>query len=160
MEETSSAKFEQMTSSIEICKGWVLFADPPQHRAPTPVFETASSVADMYEGGSPTIQQIRVENPSLGEGSIPRAMGQNKARRLKEKGKANDDYAAQHEVAALFRLMAEQNALEAEEMKCRHEERAKQIQEEIDDKNMERNTSNNTQMSKAYFDKKKKKKKL
>ncbi|RXH82839.1 hypothetical protein DVH24_003337, partial [Malus domestica] len=51
-------------------------------------------------------------------------------------GKANNDYAAQHEVAASLQLMAKQNALEAEERKCRHEEWAKQIQEEMDDKNM------------------------
>ena len=38
----------------------------------------------------------------------------------------------------------------------RHEQHAKQIQEEMDDKNMERNTSNYTPMSKAYFDMKKK----
>ncbi|KAB2596898.1 hypothetical protein D8674_032348 [Pyrus ussuriensis x Pyrus communis] len=136
----------------------VLFEDPPQHIAPTLVFGTASSVADMDEDGSPTIQQIRVENPSSGEGSIPRAMGRNKARRLKEKVKANADYAAQHEVVASLRLMIDQNALEAEERKCRHEERAKQIQEEMDDKNMERITSNYTPMSKTYFDRKKKKK--
>ena len=74
---------------------------------------------------------------------------------MREKGKANDDYPAQHEVAASLRLMAEQNALEAEERKYRHEERAKQIQEEMDDKNMERNTTNYTPMSKAYFDRKK-----
>ncbi|XP_050102128.1 uncharacterized protein LOC126582161, partial [Malus sylvestris] len=132
-----------------------LFEDPPQ-RAPTPVFGTASSATDMDEDGSPTIQQTRVENPSSGEGSIPRAMGRNKARRLKEKGKANDDYAAQHEVAAPLRLLAEQNALKVEEMKCRHEEWAKQIQEEMDDKNMEMNTSNYTPISKAYFDRKNK----
>ena len=150
----SSSKPFQFHSCWEICKGWVLFEDPPQ-RAPMPVFGIASSIADMDEDGSPTIQQTRVENPSSGEGSIPRAMGRNKARRLKEKGKANDNYATQHEVAASLRLLAEQNALEAEEMKRRHEERAKQIQEEMDDKNMERNTSNYTPMSKAYFDRKK-----
>ncbi|TQE01123.1 hypothetical protein C1H46_013262 [Malus baccata] len=83
-------------------------------------------------------------------------MGQNKARRLRENGKANADYAAQHEVASSLRLLAEQNAFEVEERKCRHEERAKQIQEEMDDKNMEMNTSNYTSMSKAYFDRKKK----
>ncbi|KAB2621297.1 E3 ubiquitin-protein ligase ARI8 [Pyrus ussuriensis x Pyrus communis] len=74
-----------------------------------------------------------------------------------DKGEANDDYAAQHEVVASLRLLAEQNALEAEERKCRHEERTKQIQEEMDDKNMEMNTSNYSPMSKAYFDRKKKK---
>ncbi|KAB2614584.1 hypothetical protein D8674_038619 [Pyrus ussuriensis x Pyrus communis] len=142
----SSSKPFQFHNCWKICKGWVLFEDPPK-RAPTPVFKTASSAVDMDEDGSPTIQQKRVENPSSGEGSIPRAMGRNKARRLKEKGKENDNYATQHE----------QNALEAEEMKHRHEERAKQIQEEMNDKNMERNTSNYTPMSKAYFDRKKKK---
>ncbi|CAN6698378.1 unnamed protein product [Malus baccata var. baccata] len=76
------------------------FHDSPQHRASMTVFRTASSAADMNEDESPTIQQIRVENPSSGEGSIPRAMGRNKERRLKEKGKKNADYAAQHEVAA------------------------------------------------------------
>ncbi|KAB2614538.1 hypothetical protein D8674_007845 [Pyrus ussuriensis x Pyrus communis] len=144
MEETSSAKFEQMASSI-VSSRWVLFEDPP-HRAPMPVFGTASSATDMDENGSPTIQQTRLENPSSGECSIPRAIGRNKARRLKEKGKANVDYASQHEVAASLRLMAEQNALEVEERKSRHEEWAKQIQEEMDDKNMERNTSNYTPM--------------
>ncbi|KAM2689907.1 hypothetical protein EV1_043148 [Malus domestica] len=109
----------------------------------------------MNEDGSPTIQQTRVENPTPSESSLPRAMGRNKARRLRENGKANADYAAQHEVAASLRLLAEQNALEAEERKCRHEERAKQIQEEMDDKNMEMNTSNYTPMSKVYFDRKK-----
>ncbi|KAM1877690.1 hypothetical protein ACFX14_039757 [Malus domestica] len=151
----SSSKPFQFHSCWEICKGWVLFEDPPQI-APTPVFGTAFSAADMDEDGSPTIQQTRVENPSSGEGSIPRVMGRNKARRLKEKGKANDDYAAQHEVAASLRLLAGQNALEVEERKCRHEKRAKQIQEEMDDKNMKMNTLNYTPMSKAYFDRKKK----
>ncbi|KAB2623442.1 hypothetical protein D8674_039260 [Pyrus ussuriensis x Pyrus communis] len=133
--------------------------DPPQHRVgPTLVFGTASSVVDMDEDGSPTIQQTRVENPSLGEGFIPRAMERNKARRLKEKGKANDDYAAQHEVAASLSLIVEQTALEAEERNHMHELRAKQIQEEIDDKNMKMNTSNYTPMNKAYFDRKKKNK--
>ncbi|CAN6694845.1 unnamed protein product [Malus baccata var. baccata] len=110
----------------------------------------------MDEDGFPTIQQTRVENPFSGEGSIPRAMGRNKARRLKEKGKAMDDYAAQQEVAASLQLMAKQNAFAAEEMNRRHEERAKQIQKEMNDKNMEMNTSNYTQMSKAYFDREKK----
>ena len=75
---------------------------------------------------------------------------------MKENGKPNDDYAAQHEVAASLRLMAYQNAIAVEERIRKHEERAKQIQEEMDDKNMERNTSNYTPMSKAYFDRKKK----
>ncbi|KAM1359233.1 hypothetical protein ACFX2F_046241 [Malus domestica] len=155
----SSSKPFQFHSCWEICKGWVLFEDPP-HRAPTPVFETASLAADMDEDGSPTIQQTRVENLSSVEGSILSVMGRIKARRLKEKGKVSGDYATQHELAASLRLMAEQNALEAEERKSRHEERAKQIQEEMDDKNMEMNTSNYTPMSKAYFDRKKKNKKL
>ncbi|KAM1253103.1 hypothetical protein ACFX2J_041031 [Malus domestica] len=82
-------------------------------------------------------------------------MGRNKEQRLKEKGKTNDNYATQQEVAASLRLMEEQTAIEAEERNCRHEERAKQIQEEMADKNMEMNTSNYTPMSKAYFDRKK-----
>ncbi|XP_068309886.1 uncharacterized protein [Pyrus communis] len=61
------------------------------------------------------LQQTRVENPSSGEGSIPKAMGRNKARRLKEKSKENDEYAAPHEVAASLRLIAEQTALEKRE---------------------------------------------
>ncbi|KAB2608846.1 hypothetical protein D8674_012014 [Pyrus ussuriensis x Pyrus communis] len=66
--------------------------DPPQHRVgPTPVFETASLAVDRDEDGSLTIQKIRVENPSPGEGSIPRAMGRNKAQKLKEKDEAKDD---------------------------------------------------------------------
>ncbi|KAB2621499.1 hypothetical protein D8674_023681 [Pyrus ussuriensis x Pyrus communis] len=101
--------------------------DDPPKRAPTLVFKTASSAVDMDEDGSPTIQQKMVENLFSGEGSIPRAMGRNKARRLKEKGKANDNYTTQHEVAASLRLLVEQNALEGEEMKRRHEKRAKQI---------------------------------
>ncbi|KAB2607186.1 hypothetical protein D8674_006903 [Pyrus ussuriensis x Pyrus communis] len=52
----------------KICKGWVLFENPPQERvAPMPV------VGDEHE--SPTIQETRAENLSSGEGSIPRAMG-------------------------------------------------------------------------------------
>ncbi|KAB2602852.1 hypothetical protein D8674_003857 [Pyrus ussuriensis x Pyrus communis] len=103
----------------EICKGWVLFEDPSQHRfAPTRVFGTTSSVVDVNEDGSPTIQEIRIENL------------------LKEKGKAKDDYTAQQEVPALLGFMAEQNVFAAE----RHEDRAKQIQEKMDDRNMQRNT--------------------
>ncbi|XP_050106450.1 uncharacterized protein LOC126585912, partial [Malus sylvestris] len=133
-----------------------LFKDPPQHRVGhTPVFGTASLAVNGDEDGPSTIQEIRVENPSSGEGSIPKAMQQNKARRLKENGKAKDDYAAQHEVVASLRLMAEQNAFVVEEMNCRHEERAKQIQKEIDDRNMQMNTSDYTLMSKAYLDRKK-----
>ncbi|KAB2630524.1 hypothetical protein D8674_008043 [Pyrus ussuriensis x Pyrus communis] len=89
-----------------------------------------------HHDGSPTIQETRVENPSPGEGSIPRAMGRNKARKLKEKGKANDGYTFQQEMVASLRLMAEQNVIAAEERNHRHEERAKQIQEEMDDRNM------------------------
>ncbi|KAB2614510.1 hypothetical protein D8674_040703 [Pyrus ussuriensis x Pyrus communis] len=60
----------------EICKGWVLFEDPPQERVGrTPVFGNASSNAVRDEHGSPTIQETRVENPSPCEGSIPKAMG-------------------------------------------------------------------------------------
>ena len=55
-----------------------------------------------------------------------------------------------------MQLMAEQNAIAEKERNRRYEEWAKQIQEEMDDKNMERNTSNYTPMSKAYFDRKKK----
>ncbi|KAB2634525.1 hypothetical protein D8674_039976 [Pyrus ussuriensis x Pyrus communis] len=149
----SNSKPFQFHSCWEICKGWVLFEDPPQI-ASTLVFGTASY---MDEDGSPTIQQIMVENSASGEGSISRAMGRNKARRLKEKSKANDDYTTQHEVAASLRLLEEQNALEVEERKYRNEEQAKQIQEEMDDKNMEMNTSNYTLMSMTYFDGKKKK---
>ncbi|KAB2633373.1 hypothetical protein D8674_029620 [Pyrus ussuriensis x Pyrus communis] len=98
--EGSSKPF-QFHSCWEICKGWVLFKDPPQHRVgPTPVIGTTSSVVDMDEYGSPTIQQTKVENLSSGEGSIPRVMRRNKARRLKEKGKATYDYTAQQELAA------------------------------------------------------------
>ena len=149
-----STKPFQFHGCWEICKGWVLFEDPPQHRV-DPLGAASPSVDPLNEDGSPAIQQTRVENLIPSEASLPRAMGRNKARRLREKGKANDDYAAQHEVAASLRLMAEQNALEAEERKHRHEERAKQIQEEMDDKNMERNTTDYTPMSKAYFDRKK-----
>ena len=53
--------------------------------------------------------------------------------------------------------MVEQNVIVTKERNRRHEERAKQIQEEIDNRNMQRNTSNYTLMSKAYFDKKKRK---
>ncbi|KAB2631338.1 hypothetical protein D8674_008857 [Pyrus ussuriensis x Pyrus communis] len=60
----SSSKSFQFHNCWEICKGWVLFEDPPQHKAPTLVFRTASLTADMDEDGSPTIQQTRVENPS------------------------------------------------------------------------------------------------
>ncbi|KAB2612866.1 hypothetical protein D8674_035182 [Pyrus ussuriensis x Pyrus communis] len=92
------------------------------------MFETQSSAVDGDEDGFPTIQETRVENPSSGGGSIPKAMGRNKAQMLKEKGKAKDDYAAQQDVAASLRLMAEQNAFVVEERNRRHEERAKQIQ--------------------------------
>ncbi|KAB2606574.1 hypothetical protein D8674_006291 [Pyrus ussuriensis x Pyrus communis] len=133
--EGSSKPF-QHHGCWEICKGWVLFEDSPQHRVgPTPVFGTASSAIDRDEDGSPTIQEIKVENPSSGEGSIARAIGRNKAQRLKEKGKPKDDYAAQQE-------------------NHRHEERAKQIQEEMDDRNMQRNTLDYIPMSEAYFDRK------
>ncbi|RXH94334.1 hypothetical protein DVH24_024018 [Malus domestica] len=52
------------------------------------------------------------------------------------------------------RKIAEQNAFAAEEKNCRHEEWVKQIQEETDDMNMQRNTSDYTSMNKAYFDRK------
>ncbi|KAB2636293.1 hypothetical protein D8674_026827 [Pyrus ussuriensis x Pyrus communis] len=108
-------------------------------------------VKDGDEDGSPTIQETRVENQSLGEGSIHRAMERNKARRLKEKGKAKDDYAAQHEVAASLQLMTEQNVFVVEERNSRHKERAKQM----DDRNMQRDALDYTPMSKAYFVRKK-----
>ncbi|KAM1016884.1 hypothetical protein ACFX2I_046437 [Malus domestica] len=60
-----------------------------------PMFGTASSAVDGDEDGSPTIQETRVENLSSGEGFIPKAMGRNKAQKLKEKGKAKDDIAFQ-----------------------------------------------------------------
>ena len=72
--EGSSKPF-QFHGCWEICKGWVLFEDPPQHRVgPTPMFGTASSAVDGDEDGSPTIQQTRVENPSLGEGGTKQGL--------------------------------------------------------------------------------------
>ncbi|KAB2617094.1 hypothetical protein D8674_012963 [Pyrus ussuriensis x Pyrus communis] len=80
----------------EICKGKVLFQDPPQERfGPMPVFGNVSSNAVGDEQGSPTIQETRVKNSSPDKAYIPRAMGRNKARKLKEKGKAKDDLAFQ-----------------------------------------------------------------
>ncbi|KAB2623271.1 hypothetical protein D8674_025499 [Pyrus ussuriensis x Pyrus communis] len=58
-------------------------------------------------------------------------------------------------MASSLRLMAEQNAIATEERKHRHEERPKQIQEEMNDRNMQRNTLAYTPMSKAYFHSKK-----
>ncbi|KAB2625748.1 hypothetical protein D8674_017408 [Pyrus ussuriensis x Pyrus communis] len=137
----------QFHSCWEICKGWVLFEDPPQHRVgPMSVFGTQSSTVD---GDEMDLLPFNKQG----------AMGQNKALRLMEKDKANDDYAAQQEVTASLRLMAKQNVFAAEERNRGHEERAKQIQEEMDDRNMQGNTSDYSPMSKAYFDKKKKKKK-
>ncbi|KAM1609639.1 hypothetical protein ACFX1R_023125 [Malus domestica] len=66
-----------------------------------------------------------------------------------------DDLAYQQEVGFSLRLLTEQNAIAAEEMNHRHEERAKQIQKEMDYRNMQRNTLDYTPMSKAYFDRKK-----
>ncbi|KAB2598599.1 hypothetical protein D8674_001519 [Pyrus ussuriensis x Pyrus communis] len=128
-------------SCWEICKGF----------GPTLVFKSVSSNAVEDEQGSPIIQEIRVENSSSGESSIPRAMGQNKARKLKLKGKAKDDLAFREKMTSSLRLMAEQNAFAVEERKRMHEERAKQIQEEMDDRNMQRNTLKYTPMSKAYL---------
>ncbi|KAB2608626.1 hypothetical protein D8674_011794 [Pyrus ussuriensis x Pyrus communis] len=142
--ESRANYYDEHHGCWEICKGWVLFEDPPQHRVgPTPMFGTASSVVDGDEDESLTIQETRVENMSQSEGSIPRAMGRNKARKLKENGKAKDDYTFQQEMV--------------EERNHRHEERAKQIQEEMNNRNMQRNTLDYTPMSKAYFDRKKKK---
>ncbi|KAB2622681.1 hypothetical protein D8674_024863 [Pyrus ussuriensis x Pyrus communis] len=93
------------------------------------------------EQGSPIIQEIRVENPSPDESSIPRPTGQNKAQKLKENGKAKNDLAFREEMTSSLRLMVEQNAFATEERKHRHEERAKQIQEEMANRNMQRNTS-------------------
>ncbi|KAB2632053.1 hypothetical protein D8674_028300 [Pyrus ussuriensis x Pyrus communis] len=140
----------------KICKWWVLFEDLPQQRVdPMPVFGNVSSNVDGDEHGFPTIQEIRVENPSPGEGSISRATGRNKARQLKEEGNAKDDYAFQQEIVSSLRLMAEQNVFSVEERNHMHEERVKQIQEEMDDRNMQRNTSDYTLISKTYFDRKK-----
>ena len=58
-------------------------------------------------------------------------------------------------MASSLRLMEKKNAIAAKERKCRHKEWAKQIQEEMDDRNMQMNTSEYTPMSKAYFDRKK-----
>ncbi|KAB2600562.1 hypothetical protein D8674_042121 [Pyrus ussuriensis x Pyrus communis] len=128
----------QFHSCWEICKGWVLFEDPPQHRVgPMSVFGTQSSTVD---GDEMDLLPFNKQG-------------------LMEKDKANDDYAAQQEVTASLRLMAKQNVFAAEERNRGHEERAKQIQEEMDDRNMQGNTSDYSPMSKAYFDKKKKKKK-
>ncbi|CAN6680001.1 unnamed protein product [Malus baccata var. baccata] len=74
--------------------------NPPQQRVGPMPFRNASSNVDGYEDGSPTIQETRVENSSPSEGSMPKAMGRNKARKLKEKGKAKDDYTFQQKMAA------------------------------------------------------------
>ncbi|TQD96607.1 hypothetical protein C1H46_017768 [Malus baccata] len=100
----------------EICKGWVLFQDPPQERfGLTPVFRNVSSNAVGDEQGSSIIQETRIENQSPGESSIPKATGRNKAQKLKEKGKANDDLAFREEMVSSFQLMTEQNALTAKD---------------------------------------------
>ncbi|KAB2607151.1 hypothetical protein D8674_006868 [Pyrus ussuriensis x Pyrus communis] len=50
--------------------------DPPQHIVgPMSMFRIASPSIYMDEDGSHTIQQTRVENSYMGEGSLPRAMG-------------------------------------------------------------------------------------
>ncbi|KAB2629010.1 hypothetical protein D8674_033805 [Pyrus ussuriensis x Pyrus communis] len=72
-----------------------------------------------------------------------------------EKSKAKDDYACQQEMVSSLQLMVEQNAFAIEEKNRRHEERAKQIQEEMDDRNMQRNTSDYTPICKSYFDREK-----
>ncbi|KAB2625240.1 hypothetical protein D8674_016900 [Pyrus ussuriensis x Pyrus communis] len=59
-------------------------------------------------------------------------------------GKAKEDLAFREAMASLLRLMAEQNAIAAEERK-----------QEMDDRNMQKNTSEYTPMSKAYFNRKK-----
>ncbi|KAB2629070.1 hypothetical protein D8674_033865 [Pyrus ussuriensis x Pyrus communis] len=104
------------------------------------MFRTASSAVDGDEDGSPTIQETMVDILPAGEGSIPRTMGQNKVQKLKENGKAKDDIAFQQEMTASLRLMEERNAIVVEERNRRHEEQAKQIQEEMDDRNMQGNT--------------------
>ncbi|KAM1141193.1 hypothetical protein ACFX19_041892 [Malus domestica] len=50
------------------------------------------------------------------------------------------------------RKIAKQNAFAVEKMNCSHEKQVKQIQEEMDDMNVQRNTSDYISMSKAYFD--------
>ncbi|KAB2600307.1 hypothetical protein D8674_010578 [Pyrus ussuriensis x Pyrus communis] len=148
----SSSKPFQFHSCWEICKGWVLFEDPPQ-RAPTPVFGTTSSAADMDEDGSLTIQQTRVENPSSGEGSIPMAMGLNKAQRLKEKGKANHDYVANMKWQPHCDYWRSKMPLRRKKGSVGMKNGTNKYKKR---KNMERNTSNYTSMSKTYFDRKKK----
>ncbi|RXH88019.1 hypothetical protein DVH24_037664 [Malus domestica] len=108
-----------------------------------PMFGNASSNTVGDEYGSPIVQETRVENLSSSEGSIPRAIRRNKTRR------------ARQEMESSIQFVAEQNAFAVEERNRRHEEQAKQIQEETDDRNMQRNTSDYTPMSKAYFDRKK-----
>ncbi|RXH94156.1 hypothetical protein DVH24_016223 [Malus domestica] len=83
------------------------------------------------------------ENMSSGQSSIPRAVGRNKARKLKE----NEELAFQEEMASSFRLIEEQNAIVVEERKRKHKEQAKQIQED-NNRNMERDTTNYTSMGK------------
>ncbi|TQE14309.1 hypothetical protein C1H46_000228 [Malus baccata] len=112
----------------EICKGWVLFRDPPQEKfGTTPLIGNVSS----------------------------NTIGDEEARKLKEEGKENEELAFREKMATSLRLMAEQNAITVEERKWRHEEQAKQIQEEMNDRNMERDTTIMTPMSMAHFERKK-----
>ncbi|KAI5347730.1 PREDICTED: LOW QUALITY PROTEIN heat stress mRNAion factor B-2a [Prunus dulcis] len=108
---------------------------------------------EIYEDEEPS--PITHEDPSSAQTSIPRPIGRNKARRMKEKGKEREDKVIREEIAASLRAMVEQNAKEAEEKKRRREDIVQQRQEEMDEKNMARVTTNMSAMSKQFFDSKK-----
>ncbi|KAB2629031.1 hypothetical protein D8674_033826 [Pyrus ussuriensis x Pyrus communis] len=129
---------------------WTLLKVRSRHESRANYYDEVRQAEELYmednsktfshhvgdEHGSHTIQETRVEIPSSGEGSIPRATGRNKAWKLMEKGKAKDDYAFQQEMASSLQLMVKQNPFDAEERNHRHKEWAKQIQEEMDDRNI------------------------
>ncbi|KAB2600085.1 hypothetical protein D8674_010356 [Pyrus ussuriensis x Pyrus communis] len=109
---------------------------------------------DSVKGSSQTSEGIWTHPPQERFGPMP-VFGSNTVGNEQENGKAKEELAFQEEMASSLRLMVEQIAIAMEERKRRHKERAKQIKEEMDDRNMERNTKDYTLMSKAYFDRKK-----
>lgn len=98
---------------------------------------------------------LSVEHLSPSQPSIPKTLGWNKARKEKQMAKERGAKAIGDKIVSALWTLAEQTAKVEEDKRKRYEQMDQQRQEEMDERNMARNTADMTPNSKEFFEGKK-----
>ncbi|CAL9030054.1 unnamed protein product, partial [Prunus brigantina] len=133
----------------DIVQHWVGFQDPPEEIYGTPSSQRINVSFNLEEDDEQTPHSV--EDPSPSQPSIPRTLGRNKARKEKQRAKERDAKAVGDEIVSALRTLAEQTAKAEEDKRKRYEQMDQQRQEEMDERNMARNTADMTPNSKEFF---------